>query len=157
MLEQEREVLRGIAERMTKLHRVRDGILRRVAKGDNPVFAELAREVRAGRMTLQEAAASYAYREHVAQAADRVVERLSTLTKEELEALSVGRTVDDALAELEAEEAAEDAEAAARRQPIRPEPQDTTDYDAPIMTAPKVDRNEDPGGPQRTRWNRRWK
>lgn len=74
MLEQ--DVLGGEAERTAKARRRQDDTLRRVANGDNPVFAELAREVRAGRMLLMEAATSDAYRDHLAKAADRMVENL---------------------------------------------------------------------------------
>ena len=61
MLEQ--DVLGGEAERTAKARRRQDDTLRRVANGDNPVFAELAREVRAGRMLLMEVATSDAYRD----------------------------------------------------------------------------------------------
>lgn len=134
---------------MVKLRQVRDGLLRRAARGDDPVFAELAREVLGGRMTLLQAAASSAYRERLSAAADSLAEELRGVSMADIEKAAKAHPLDELLAELAEEERRD------RTPKPPPPPVDDTDFDAPIMTAPKSMRYQDGGSPQRARWQGR--
>ncbi|OLF12719.1 hypothetical protein BLA60_05420 [Actinophytocola xinjiangensis] len=129
--------------------------LHRMETGGNPVFAELAREVRAGRTTLREAATSLAYRDAFDEAAANLEKALRGFSVDEIAQLADGRNVDELLSRIPDET----PEPSAEPDPEPPaRPADDEDFDGPIMTSPLPPvRDADPGQhPQRARWNRRW-
>lgn len=135
---------------VAQLREVHDAVLRHVAKGRHPVFAEMASEVLAGRMTLREAAGSAAYRDTFADAADAFVASIRGVPPEDLRTTTA--SLDDLIASLRDP----DEEEPARSRRADTEVDDAY-FDNSIMKRP------DPGAagpdgttPQRERWNRRW-
>ncbi|RSN24865.1 hypothetical protein DL990_33835 [Amycolatopsis sp. WAC 01416] len=81
-----------------EIRRFQEETLREVAKGGGDrVFAEMAREVQAGHMTLREAADSLAYRDAFARAADEFAEALEPLSPEEIQQLAQDRAAPPAV------------------------------------------------------------
>jgi hypothetical protein len=139
---------------LEKLRRLQELAIQKLTKSDDPVLAEMAREVRAGRMTLREAASSAAYRDVFAVAANRTLDRFRSMSREEIE-----QGADDELDKLLARYEDEDEDEPARtetRAAQRPEP-DEYDFSAPLtQRPPAAGQPTDRQPPQRERWKRRW-
>jgi hypothetical protein len=133
-----------------KLRRLEAVWLRRLARGDNPVLAEMAREVQSGRMTLRDAVTSSAYSETLTKVVERVV---AQRTVEERQRAVDPSAIDEYLAQHETPDE-EDDEPAEQTPP----PTEATDeeFSAPIMHKEPPRRTEQDSRPQRARWNRRW-
>lgn len=134
---------------LEKLRQVRTASSGQAAKGDHPVFAEMAREVLVGRRSLLEAAASSAYRDALDERADQFVEAMREVSMEDIERAAKEHPIDELIAKLNEED---------DTTPPRPKPDaepDDTDFDAPIMNAPTPVERTTPDGepPQRARWN----
>ncbi|MFI7118352.1 hypothetical protein [Amycolatopsis sp. NPDC049868] len=132
-----------------KRDRLRKVFLQQLAKGDDPVFAEMAREVQSGRMTLREAVLSSAYRDAFTSVADKITESLNAISEEEMAAAD-GEAVDEYLARHEHDERETDSADEA------PAPDSDDVFSAPIMQAPPSRRHRqgDPP-PERSSWQRR--
>ncbi|MGW4127273.1 hypothetical protein [Amycolatopsis japonica] len=136
-----------------KIRQAQQAVLRQAAKGENPVLAELAREVLAGRRTLRDAALSSAYSEALAESAMRFLDAVREVDAADFEQAAKEHPLDELIATLDDED---EPEPPAGSPPAR-RPEDDTDFDAPIMTAPTTDRGSPAAGtPQRARWQRRW-
>ncbi|UMP04759.1 hypothetical protein [Amycolatopsis sp. EV170708-02-1] len=141
-----------------QLEKVHALTLHAAAKSGNPVLAEIAREVRAGRLTLREAAASSAYHDTFAEGAGKALGALRELGP--VEGGDDVRTVEQRLDDL-----VEGLSEWERQIVEQTEPADTAVGDAEttddtyfddtsiMIDRPEVDRS---GAPQRARWNRRW-
>ncbi len=111
-----------------EIRRFQEETLREVAKGGG-AFAEMAREVLAGHLTLREAASSPAYRDAFTHAAEEFAEALEPLSPEEIRQLAEDRVAppdaaaDDDLDEAMPEPPTEDAAA-----PPSPPAQRENDY-----------------------------
>jgi hypothetical protein len=109
-----------------EIRRFQEETLRGVAKGGG-MFAEMAREVQTGNMTLREAASSLAYRDAFSRAAEEFAEALEPLSPEEIRQLAQDRVapqVADNVAEAMPETPATDAAA-----PPSPPARRQDDYD----------------------------
>ncbi|TCO58041.1 hypothetical protein [Actinocrispum wychmicini] len=131
-----------------KMRRFTELAMRRLENGPDPLLAEMAREVRSGRMTLIEAAASSAYREAFATIADKATERLRGVDIDTLVAAADDSALDKLIAELEAEPAADDP---------KPDPpaEDDFDFSAPLAQSQPPPRSASGTPPQRARWKGR--
>lgn len=90
----------------------RQDLLRRMADGPDKLMAEMAREVRSGRMTLREAAASSAYRGIFETGAQHLAEAMRGVTREDL---------------------AKAVRAQTAAEPPSPAPPSDDDFDQPIL------------------------
>ena len=129
------------------LRRYRELLVEKLARGSDPVLAEMAREVRSGRMTLREAAFSKAYEEKFSQLAERAVTALAGISQAEIQAAA---PLETRIGELEAELAVEPPEPRV----TRPAPPPSDDVpDSFLVGPPRTERTAQP--PQRQRWQRR--
>lgn len=133
-----------------KVDKLRDIALRRMANGPDPLLAEMAREVRSGRMTLREAATSWAYRDAFTDLAGQVLTRMNTTNREDLTKVDTDEDLDNLLARHD-----DDPDP----QP-EPEPPTSTrddyDFNQPLATRTPPPPAVDPPPPTRARWQRRW-
>ncbi|OLZ52738.1 hypothetical protein [Amycolatopsis keratiniphila] len=136
---------------LDKVRRLREGMMRKLATGKDPVLAEMAREVLAGRITLRDAAFG-AYREQVTVLAEKAAASLRQVSKEDLERAMEEHTLDDAIEQLGAIPDPEPEDEAPAPPARRPEPEE--DDESILLPPPTADRP--PDRPQRERWKRRW-
>lgn len=142
---------------LRKLEEIHQLVLRAAAKADNPVIAELAEELRSGRMTAVEAARSTAYSEALADGAGRLKR-----SAEHLRPVDIRTDVDDPVLRRTVSEMAiwvEQFEADRTPPPANPQRDKEADdeyfTDRPIMTAPAMERSADAvTAPRRARWTR---
>jgi hypothetical protein len=131
------------------LRRLHETTLQTVAKGPNPVIAEMAREILANRVTLREAVTGLAYREAFAQAGERAMASLRGKTMDDLrkEAQSAPDEPTDDAGEPDTHRIKRNGNHAG----------DDEYFDQPIMASPdnEVIRTSPDTPPQRARWNRR--
>lgn len=130
-----------------RLRRLQQLLLERLAKGPDPVFAEIAEEVRSGRMTLRDAAFSPAYQETFAAAATSALRATDNRSEE-----AAATSLEARIAQLEAMP----PPVAEPEPPEPPAAADTDDEpaDSFMVGPPTADRESRP--PRRERWNRRW-
>lgn len=142
-----------------KLRRLRDGALRRLARGDDAVLAEMAREVLSGRMTSRDAAHSFAYRDALATAADKAISALRE-SQEEIRETAEARALDDLIEELERDEPEDlapppdQARGADRAEATE---DDDLSHSSILQGPPAANRGITGQPPRRTRWTRTWK
>ncbi|GAB3440699.1 hypothetical protein GCM10027436_24410 [Actinophytocola sediminis] len=143
-----------------RLQQFDDLALRAAEKGGNPVLAEIARDVRAGRLTLREAAASSAYHDTFAEGAAKAMTSLRELgpIEDGDDERSLEQRLDDLVAGL-SEWEREIVEQPGPTDTPAPEPTPTATDDSyfdgtSLMVGPEVYRTGTPA--HRTRWNRRW-
>ncbi|MEU3274474.1 hypothetical protein ABZ639_26830 [Saccharomonospora sp. NPDC006951] len=143
------------------LRRLQDAALRKLADGKDPVLAEMAREVRAGRLTLREAATSSAYRDAFAATGSDIVRATRGMSEQELRQAAEATPADDVLAHLDGNDAPSPDDAGTEESATRTAgPGDADDADdgaagdsGTVMSAPPpVER----GAPRRATWKRRW-
>lgn len=142
---------------LRKLEELHQLVLRAAARAGNPVIAELADELRSGRMTALEAARSTAYREVLADGARRLRQ-----SAQQLRPVDIRTDVDDPVLRRTVSEMAiwvEQFEADRTPPPANPQRDKETDdeysTDRPIMTAPAAERSaETVTAPRRARWTR---
>lgn len=132
-----------------RLRRLQQLLLERLAKGPDPVFAEIAEEVRSGRMTLRDAALGPAYRETFAAATSAALRAAAGRTPEEIAAAAAANPVEAKIARLEAEPPPIAAPEPAAADDADDEPVDS------FMVRPQAP-DRDAGPPRRERWHRRW-
>lgn len=135
------------------LRRYHELLVEKLARGSDPVLAEMAREVRSGRMTLREAMFSTAYEEKITQLAERAFGAVAGMSREEIEAAAEGDPLEHRIGELEREMAVEPPDPP--RPPVR-DPDPSRDDEMPdsfLVGAPRAERTARP--PQRERWQRR--
>jgi hypothetical protein len=142
---------------LRKLDEIHQLVLRAAAKSGNPVIAELADELRSGRMTAVEAARSTAYSEALADGAGRLRE-----SAQHLRPVDIRTDIDDSVLRRTVSEMAiwvEQFEADTTPPPEKPQQDKETDdeyfTDRPIMTGPATERPaETVTAPRRARWTR---
>ena len=139
--------------KLDEIHRL---ALRAAAKGDNPVLAEMAREMQSGRMTAVEAARSTAYSEALAEGAGKLMRSAAHLRPIDISTDVDDRVLDRAVSEMTLW--VEQFEKDRTPEPVRPDPEADDEYftDRPIMTGPPTGRPAETGtAPERARWTRR--
>lgn len=141
---------------LAKLREVHNAVLQSAAKGKHPVFAEMAREVLSGRMTMREAAGGAAYRDAFADATDAFVASMRAVPPDDLRTATEGSSLDDLIASLnEPDDEEEPAPPTRERQPNAEV--DDASFDNSIMKRPDQGATGPDGTtPQRELWNRRW-
>ncbi|ONI77756.1 hypothetical protein ALI144C_30400 [Actinosynnema sp. ALI-1.44] len=85
-----------------------DAVLRQMAAGPDKLLAEMATQVRSGRMTLREAASGSAYREIFVTAAQHVTEAMRGTSHEDLVRAANQQPVDEPPTRREPEPVADD-------------------------------------------------
>ncbi|MGC7097290.1 hypothetical protein ACPZ19_21660 [Amycolatopsis lurida] len=119
---------------LDKLRAHREAALRAAAGGKNPLLAELAREVQAGRITLRDAAGSSAYRDAFAEAAGGLLKKMRHLSIEDIRKAAEEQSLDEAIAGLVPDDPPD--EEPPRRRPSTDTPDADDYFDRPIMEAP---------------------
>ncbi len=138
---------------LAKLRQAREVLLRRLAAGKDPVLAEMAREVRAGRTTLREAAFG-GYREALTVLTEKAAASMRQVSEDDMHWAMREHTLDDAIEQLDAipDPEPEPEPPAPSPRARRPEPEE--DGDSILTSPPPVERSQD--RPQRAQWKRRW-
>ncbi|RZQ61913.1 hypothetical protein [Amycolatopsis suaedae] len=144
---------------LTRLGEVREFALRTAANGPDPVLAEMAREVRSGKLTLREAVASAAYREAFSVATEKAL-RAAREADDDAKAEVEGKSFDELVDRLARRNAELDAEEAAPDTSPAPEPEPDDEYfdgESFMVSQPRRDQDaESQAAPRRERWTRRW-
>ncbi|MGW5645233.1 hypothetical protein ACWEV3_32435 [Saccharopolyspora sp. NPDC003752] len=138
---------------MEEIRRIHETALQKAASGKNPIFAELAREVQAGRMSLRDAACSSAYGEAFAESADRFLHAIRGLSTDDLRKAAEENTLDGLLArELGSEAPARTETAMQAPEPEWNEDDDDAYFEGSFLqSAIEVDRS---GSSQQVNWTR---
>jgi hypothetical protein len=118
----------------------------------NPVLAEMAREILAGKLTLREAASIGPYAEALFGAGHAGVSKIIEMPQEEREALVAQGVA--ALDQLEAQDEHDETEEPDRAHQARQA--DSDEFPGSIMVGAAKRRDHDAPPPQRARWTRRW-
>ncbi|MEU9689094.1 hypothetical protein [Amycolatopsis japonica] len=129
---------------LSRLGEVREFALRTAAKGQDPVLAEMAKEIRAGKMTLREAGTGTAYREAFAAAMEKALRTVREVDDGGAKAEVEGKSLDELVDRFARRNAELDAEEALPERPQAAEPEDDADTyfdnDSFMVDQPRRDR-----------------